>query len=137
MQLLKETIFKINIKWLNITFVKNKYMYQYIAKRKYILKMIQIIITFDKVPNHVYWIWIDCTFSIPYEKFHSCDFTKKHMDEVFHSNKHNYVLKNCWKISTFIWKITRIMLKAFVSKSILHIYQNSRWNQRQTTPKII
>jgi hypothetical protein len=29
-------------------------MYQYIAKRKYILKMIQIIITFDKVPNHVY-----------------------------------------------------------------------------------
>jgi len=27
----------------------------------------------------LYWIWIDCTISIPYENFHSCDFTKNYM----------------------------------------------------------
>jgi hypothetical protein len=52
-------------------------MYQYTAKCKYVLKMIQIIIRLDEIPNHIYWIWIDCTISIPYEKLHSYDFTKK------------------------------------------------------------
>jgi hypothetical protein len=84
----------------------------------------------------IYWIWVDCTISISYEKLYSCDFTKK-LDKVFHSNKHNYVgKKNCWKI-TFIWKITRIIPKAFVSKSTLHVYQNTGWNQRKIDLQII
>jgi hypothetical protein len=28
------------------------------------------------------------------------------------------------------------MLAAFVSKSMLYVYQNIKWNQRKTTPKI-
>jgi hypothetical protein len=28
----------------------------------------------------LYWIWVDCTISSSYKEFHSCDFTKKHMD---------------------------------------------------------
>jgi hypothetical protein len=44
--------------------------------------------------------------------------------------------KNCWKISV-IWTITRIMLKTFVSKSILYVYQKVRWNQIKITLKII
>jgi hypothetical protein len=63
--------------------------------------------------------------------------SQKNMDKVFYSNKHNYVEKaNCWEI-TFIWKITKIVLEAFVSKSILFVYQNTKWNQRNPTPKII
>jgi hypothetical protein len=42
---------------------------------------------------------------------------------------------NCWNF-TFIWKMTRIMLKALVSKSNLYVYQNARWNQRKNAPKI-
>jgi len=34
-----------------------------------------------------------------------------------------FTKKNCWKF-TFIWKRKRIMLEAFVSKSISHVYQN-------------
>jgi hypothetical protein len=63
--------------------------------------------------------------------------SQKNMDKVFYSNKHNYVEKtNCWEIA-FIWKITKIVLEAFVSKSILFVYQNAKWNQRNPTPKII
>jgi hypothetical protein len=53
--------------------------------------MIQIITTIDEVFNHILNI-VDCTISIPYEKFHSCDYTK-HLDEVFPSNNHNYFEK--------------------------------------------
>jgi len=31
--------------------------------------------------------------------------------------------------------MTRFMLEAFVSKSILYVYQNARWNQRKIAPK--
>jgi hypothetical protein len=41
----------------------------------------------------IYWMWVDCTNAIPYEKFHSCDFTKTHLNEKVSSNKHNYVEK--------------------------------------------
>jgi hypothetical protein len=55
-------------------------------------------------------------------------FIKKHLNEVFDSNKHNYVgEKNCWKI----------MLQAFVPKFISHVSQKTRWNQRKISPKII
>jgi hypothetical protein len=29
------------------------------------------------------------------------------------------------------------MLETFVSESILHVYQNVKWNQRKIAPKII
>jgi len=38
-----------------------------------------------------------------------------------------------WKI-IFKWKITKFMLKAIVSKSILYVYQNVRWNQKKKMP---
>jgi hypothetical protein len=75
--------------------------------------MIQKIITFHEVFSHIFNMS-----PIPYEKFHSCDFTK-----------------NIWIF--FIWKIIGIMLHAFVSKSILYVYQNVRWNQRKHASKII
>jgi hypothetical protein len=31
--------------------------------------------------------------------------------------------------------MTRIMLEAFVSKSILYVYQNVEWNQGKNAPK--
>jgi hypothetical protein len=84
----------------------------------------------------LYWIWIDCTISIPYENFHSCDFTKNYMWMRFFIQKNITIFtkkKNCWKF-TFIWKRKRIMLEAFVSKSIPHVYQNIRWNLKELTP---
>jgi hypothetical protein len=41
----------------------------------------------------IYWIWIDCTISTTIEKFDSCDFTNKHMDQVFHLSEHKCVEK--------------------------------------------
>jgi len=46
-------------------------MYQYIAKCKLTLKMIQTIITLHEVFSHIFNMS-----PIPYEKFHSSDFTK-------------------------------------------------------------
>jgi hypothetical protein len=63
--------------------------------------------------------------------------SQKTFGHVFHSNEHKYVEKTfCWKI-IFIWKITRIMLEAFVSNFILYVYQNAKWNQRKIAPQII
>jgi len=66
----------------NITFLKNQYIYQYIAMCKYILKIIQIITTLDEVLNHVLNMsWLKHFNSIwkgPFMWFH-----KKHLDKVF------------------------------------------------------
>jgi len=85
----------------------------------------------------IYWIWIDCTISITIEKIDSCDFTKK-SKQIFHSNEHIKRIEKTKFVKkiTFIWKMTRIMLEAFVSKSILYVYQNARWNQRKIAPQI-
>jgi hypothetical protein len=40
----------------------------------------------------------------------------------------------CWKV-TFFLKMIKIMLEAFVLKSILYVYQNARWILRNA-PKI-
>jgi len=74
-------------------------MYQYIVKCKYTSKMIQMITTFDKVLSHIYWIWVDYTISISYEKFHSYDFTKNIWIMKFFIQTSNITLKkkNCWK----------------------------------------
>jgi hypothetical protein len=67
-------------------------MYQYIVKWKYNLKMIQIITTFDEICRHMLnmsWLYhFNSIWKIPLMWFH-----KKHLDEVFHSNNHNYVFK--------------------------------------------
>ncbi len=83
-----------------------------------------------------YWIWIECTISIIIEKVDSCDFTKTY-GQMFYLNEHKCVEKNHFveKLPSFE-KMTRIMLDAFVSKSILYVYQNARWNRRKTIPKI-
>jgi hypothetical protein len=83
----------------------------------------------------LYWILINCTISIPYEKFHSCNFKKNYMWMRFfiQTSVIIFTKKNCWKF-TFIWKRKRIMLEAFVSKSISHVYQNIRWNFLKLTP---
>jgi kynurenine formamidase len=63
-------------------------------------------------------------------------FHKKHLDKFFIQTSISVLKKTlCWKL-TFIWKMTIIMLEAFVLKLILYVYQNTRWNQRKTTPKI-
>jgi hypothetical protein len=59
---------------------------RYIAKCKYILKMIQIIAKLDEV------LRLHFTISITIEKFDSRDFTKTSW-QVFHSNEHKCVYK--------------------------------------------
>ncbi len=114
--------------------MKNSYMYQYIIKWKYNLKMIQILQHLMKYLD-TYWIWVDCTISIPYEKFHSCDFTKNIWMRFFiQTIIIMFEKKVCWE-TTFVWKPTINRLEAFVSKFILHVYQNLRWNWK-TTPTI-
>jgi len=103
----------------------------YIVKCKYILKMFQIITTFDEVFNH---IWVDCTISISYEKFHSCDFTKKIWMRFFNQISIILLKKICWKL-IFIPKIlTRIMLETFISKSILHMFIKTLDEIQKTLP---
>jgi hypothetical protein len=83
----------------------------------------------------IYWIWIDCTISITIEKFDSFDFTKTY-GLVFYLNEHKCVEKNHFVEKLPSLKDDKIMFEAFVSKSILYVYQNARWNQWKTTPKI-
>jgi hypothetical protein len=65
-------------------------MYQYIVRCKYILKMIQIITTLDKILNFILnmnWLYsLNSIWKVPF----MC-FQKKKLDEIFHSNKYNYV----------------------------------------------
>jgi hypothetical protein len=67
-------------------------MYKYTAKYKYIFIMIPIITTLDEVLSHILNVsWLNHFNSI--WKVSLMWFHKKHLDEVFHSNKHNYVSK--------------------------------------------
>jgi hypothetical protein len=61
--------------------------------------------------------------------------SQKHLNNFFIQTSINVLKKIfCWKI-TFIWKMIKIMLEAFVSKCILCVHQNVRWNQIKTTQK--
>jgi hypothetical protein len=64
--------------------------------------------------------------------------SQKTSRQVFHSNEYKCVEKKtfCWKI-TSIWTVTKIILEVFVSKSILYVYQNVKWNQRKKFPQNI
>jgi hypothetical protein len=98
--------------------------------------MIQIIAKVDEILSHILnmnWLYhFNYNWKVWLMWFH-----KKHMDKFFIQTNTSVLKnkKNCWKI-TFIWKMTRIMLDAFVSKFISYVYQNSRWNQRKIVPKI-
>jgi hypothetical protein len=105
------------------------------VKCKYISKAIQMITKLYETPSHI-WIWIDYTISIPYEEFHSCAFTNKHLDEVFHSNKFNCVKnKNVVEFLVFL-KGKKIVLEDFV----LRIHFMCLWKHymtwRNISPKI-
>jgi hypothetical protein len=81
-----------------------------------------------------YWIWVDCIILVTIEILIHV-ISQKTYEQVFHSNKHKCVEKTYFveKI-TSIWNTIQMMLEAFVSKSILYVYQNGKWNQRKTTP---
>jgi hypothetical protein len=83
----------------------------------------------------IYWIWIYCTISIIIENFDSCDFTKNIWTSF--SFKWIYICwkKNDWKV-IFIWKMIRIMLKAFVSKYIYIFIKILDENFKNYTPNI-
>jgi hypothetical protein len=62
-------------------------------------------------------------------------FHKTHLDKFFIQMCINVLKKTfCWNF-TFIWKMTRF-IKSLCIKLHFIFYQNARWNQRKTTPKI-
>ncbi len=107
----------------------------YTAKCKYIVKMIQIIAKLNEILNHILnmnWLYhFNYNWKVWLMWFH-----KKHLDKFFIQTSIS-VLKTFIILKfTFIWKMTRIMLEAFVLKLILYVYQNSKWNLKKTTPNI-
>jgi len=100
--------------------------------------MISIIAKLDEIFSYMFnMIWL---YHFNYNwKVWLMSFSKTNLDKFFIQKNCKNVLKKKkknWK-NIFIWKIIRTMLEAFVSKSILHVYQNARWNQRKIAPKII
>jgi hypothetical protein len=131
----KETTFLINIKWLKTIFVKIYILSRYTTKYKYTLKMIKIIAKLNEVFIHILnmsWLYhFNYNWKVWLMWFH-----KKYIEKFFiQTNKVCWEKTFCWKI-IFIWKITKIMLEAFLLKFILYVYQNVRWNQITTAPKI-
>jgi hypothetical protein len=62
-------------------------------------------------------------------------FHKKNLDNFLIQMNVNVLKQSfCWKI-TFIWKIIKIILENFVSKSILYVCQNARWNLYHHVPQ--
>ncbi len=69
-------------------------------------------------------------------------FHKNHPNKVFHSNKHNYVenkisgkkslLKNYFHL-----KNSKNYIGGLWTKSISHVYQNTKWNWRKSNPQKI
>jgi len=104
-------------------------------KWKYILKMIQTIAKLDEVFSHILnmnWLYhFNYNWKVWLMWFH-----KKHLDKFFIQMNRSVLKKNNLLKIIFIWKMTRSMLEAFVSKSILYVHQNARWNQRKIAPKI-
>jgi len=99
-------------------------MYQYIAKWMNIVKIIQIITTFDEVLSHILnmnWLYhFNSIWKISLMWFHQ----KKHLDEDFHSNKHNYdgkisLLKNYFHLkdnknyigTSLYWNLVYMFIK--------------------------
>jgi hypothetical protein len=108
---------------------------RYIAKCKYTLKMIQILEKLDEVLSHILnmnWLYhFNYNWKVWFMWFHKKDLNKVFIQMSISVLKKNILLKNY-----FYLKMTRIMLYTFVSKTILFIYQNTRWNQRRLAPKI-
>jgi hypothetical protein len=65
--------------------------------------------------------------------------SQKTSRQVFHSNEHKCVDKKkiVEKLLSFErWKELCWRPLNFISKSILYVYQNVKWNQRKSVPKI-
>jgi len=72
-------------------------MYKYITEVQKYFWMIQIITTLDEVFSHILNVSSLNHFNSIW-KVSLLWFHKKHLDEIFHSNKHNYVeKKSYWK----------------------------------------
>jgi hypothetical protein len=98
--------------------------------------MIQIITTLDEIFGHILNVsWLNHFNSI--WKVSLMWSHKKHLDEVFHLNKHNYVEKKIYWKNYFNLKYNKNNVRGSISTFILHVYQNARWNQRKFDPKII
>jgi hypothetical protein len=107
----------------------------YTAKWKYCLQIIQIIAKLNELLNHILnmnWLYhFNCNWKVWLIWFH-----KKHLDKFFIRISKSVLKKNIFLKIIFIWKMTRIMLEAFVLESILYVYQNAKWNERKFAPKI-
>jgi hypothetical protein len=116
-------------------FVKVYMLSQYTTKYKYTFKMIQIIAKLDEKLNHILnmnWLYhFNYNWKVWLMWFH-----KKYMDKFFIQINISVLKKNILLKNYFQLKMKRIMLDAFVSKSILYVYQNARWNQGKIVPKI-
>jgi hypothetical protein len=64
--------------------------------------------------------------------------SQKTFKQVFHSNKHKCVEKKIVEklLSFEKWQELCSRPLNFISKSILYVYQNAKWNQRKSVPKI-
>jgi len=108
----------------------------YIVKCKYTLKMIQINVKLNEVLSHILnmkWLYhFNYNWKVWLMWFH-----KKHLDKFFIQTSTSVLKKTfCWKI-IFIWKLTRIMLEAFVSKSILYILSKHWMKSKKDCPQNI
>jgi hypothetical protein len=65
-----------------------------------------------------------------------CVISQKTFEQVFHSNEHKCVEKKHFVIKLLSFEKWEELLQPFVSRSILYVYQNARWNQRKISPKL-
>jgi hypothetical protein len=79
--------------------------------------------TLKILPNLMkYYITYEFIISILYEELYSCDFTKKHLDEVFHSNKHKCMNTFFFLKKHYHLKDNRNFEEGFVSKIQFHYF---------------
>jgi hypothetical protein len=79
----------------------------------------------------IYWMWIDWTISITIEKFDSCDFKKKTIEQIFHSNKHKCVKKKHFDEKLLSFEND----KNYVEGLCIKIYQNVKWIKEKLSQK--
>jgi hypothetical protein len=73
----------------------------------------------------IYWIWIDCTISIKIENLAHV-ISQKTSEQIFHSNEYKCVEKKHFVKWLHSFERWQELLQAFISKSILYVYQNAR-----------
>jgi len=112
--------------------VGEKLSSRYTTKWKYIVKWFK---WFQNLMKYlvIYWIWIDCTIQLQLKSL-TLVISQKTSEQIFH--EHKCVEKKHFVKRLLSFERWQELLQAFVSKSILYIYQNARWNQRKIAPKL-